>query len=105
MALILTQLLLENVDSAESSPDDEWDGNDSPPEENPESDPVDAGNDTAAPSVEKDLLQEKERPGLIILFFILILAALGGGVYLTQKYYRMYMDELMYEADREREER
>lgn len=95
----------ENVDSAESSPDDEWDGNDSPPEENPESDPVDAGNDTAAPSVEKDLLQEKERPGLIILFFILILAALGGGVYLTQKYYRMYMDELMYEADREREER
>ena len=95
----------ENVDSAESSPDDEWDGEDSPPEENPESDPVDAGNDTAAPSVEKDLLQEKERPGLIILFFILILAALGGGVYLTQKYYRMYMDELMYEADREREER
>ena len=66
---------------------------------------MDAGNDTAAPSVEKDLLQEKERPGLIILFFILILAALGGGVYLTQKYYRMYMDELMYEADREREER
>ena len=93
----------ENVDSVESSPDDEWDGEDALPEENQESDPVDAGNDTVATSAEKDPLQEKERPGLIILFFILILAALGGGVYLTQKYYRMYMEELMYEADRGRE--
>lgn len=50
-------------------------------------------------------VQEKERPGLIIVCFVVIFAALGGGAYMTRKYYRMYMDEVMYEAERERESR
>ena len=50
-------------------------------------------------------VEEKERPGLIIFCFVVIFAALGGGAYMTRKYYRMYMDELMYEAERERESR
>lgn len=55
-----------------------------------------------APLDEEDM-QEKERPGLIILCLTVIFAALGGGVYMTRKYYRMYMDEVIYEAERERE--
>ena len=56
-----------------------------------------------APLDEEDM-QEKERPGLIIFCLTIIFAALGGGAYMTRKYYRMYMDEVMYEADRKREE-
>lgn len=54
--------------------------------------------------VNEEELQEKERPGLIIICLTVIFAALGGGAYMTRKYYRMYMDEVMYEADRKREE-
>lgn len=54
--------------------------------------------------VNEEELQEKERPGLIIFCLTVIFAALGGGAYMTRKYYRMYMDEVMYEADRKREE-
>lgn len=57
-----------------------------------------------APLDEEDM-QEKERPGLIIFCLTIIFAALGGGAYMTRKYYRMYMDELIYEAERERESR
>ena len=57
-----------------------------------------------APLDEEDM-QEKERPGLIIICLTVIFAALGGGAYMTRKYYRMYMDEVMYEAERERESR
>ena len=57
-----------------------------------------------APLDEEDM-QEKERPGLIIFCLTIIFAALGGGAYMTRKYYRMYMDEVMYEAERERESR
>ena len=59
------------------------------------------------PSVDEgkneDTREEKERPGLIIFCLTIIFAALGGGVYMTRKYYRMYMDEVIYEAERERE--
>lgn len=54
--------------------------------------------------VNEEELQEKERPGLIIFCLTVIFAALGGGAYMTRKYYRMYMDEVMYEEDRKREE-
>ena len=57
-----------------------------------------------APLDEEDM-QEKERPGLIIFCLTVIFAALGGGAYMTRKYYRMYMDEVIYEAERERESR
>lgn len=53
--------------------------------------------------VNEEELQEKERPGLIIFCLTVIFAALGGGAYMTRKYYRMYMDEVIYEAERERE--
>lgn len=52
--------------------------------------------------VNEEELQEKERPGLIIFCLTVIFAALGGGAYMTRKYYRMYMDEVIYEAERER---
>lgn len=94
----------ESVESSGEPFDDEWVAEDIP-EDDWESDSVDAVDTVDIPSGDEVQLQEKERPGLILLFSILILAALGGGVYLTQKYYRMYMDELMYEADREREKR
>lgn len=94
----------ESVESSGEPFDGEWVAEDIP-EDDWESDSVDAGDTVDIPSGDEVQLQEKERPGLILLFSILILAAIGGGVYLTQKYYRMYMDELMYEADREREKR
>ena len=53
--------------------------------------------------INENRVEEKERPGLIILCLTVIFAALGGGVYMTRKYYRMYMDEVIYEAERERE--
>lgn len=56
-------------------------------------------------ALNEEHVQEKERPGLIIVCFVVIFAALGGGAYMTRKYYRMYMDEVMYEAERERESR
>ena len=55
--------------------------------------------------INENRVEEKERPGLIIFCFVVIFAALGGGAYMTRKYYRMYMDEVMYEAERERESR
>lgn len=55
-------------------------------------------------ALNEEHVQEKERPGLIIICLTVIFAALGGGAYMTRKYYRMYMDEVMYEEDRKREE-
>lgn len=62
-----------------------------------------AGESTRKAPLNEEAMQEKERPGLIILCLTVIFAALGGGVYMTRKYYRMYMDEVIYEAERERE--
>ena len=62
-----------------------------------------AGESTRKAPLNEEDMQEKERPGLIILCLTVIFAALGGGVYMTRKYYRMYMDEVIYEAERERE--
>lgn len=64
-----------------------------------------AGESTRKAPLNEEAMQEKERPGLIIFCLTIIFAALGGGVYMTRKYYRMYMDELIYEAERERESR
>ncbi|MBS6524750.1 MAG: NEAT domain-containing protein [Peptoniphilaceae bacterium] len=64
-----------------------------------------AGESTRKAPLNEEAMQEKERPGLIIFCLTIIFAALGGGAYMTRKYYRMYMDELIYEAERERESR
>ena len=64
-----------------------------------------AGNARDLHSTNNESLQEKERPGLIIFCLLIIFAALAGGLYMTRKYYLMYMDELIYEADRKKEER
>lgn len=64
-----------------------------------------AGNVRDLHSTNNEALQEKERPGLIIFCLLIIFAALAGGLYMTRKYYLMYMDELIYEADRKKEER
>ena len=64
-----------------------------------------AGESTRKAPLNEEDMQEKERPGLIIFCLMIIFAALAGGLYMTRKYYLMYMDELIYEADRKKEER
>ena len=86
---------------------DDWEAGDIPEGDGQEDSPlVDEAGDTAdLHPTNNEVLQEKERPGLIIFCLIIIFAALAGGLYMTRKYYLMYMDELIYEADRKKEER
>ena len=86
---------------------DDWEAGDIPEGEGQEDSPlVDEAGDTAdMHPTNNEVLQEKERPGLIIFCLMIIFAALAGGLYMTRKYYLMYMDELIYEADIKKEER
>ncbi|WP_167627203.1 NEAT domain-containing protein [Aedoeadaptatus pacaensis] len=86
---------------------DDWDAEDIPEGDGQEdSQLADEAGDTAdLHPTNNEALQEKERPGLIIFCLMIIFAALAGGLYMTRKYYLMYMDELIYEADRKKEER